>query len=802
MASRIAGITIEIDGNTTKLTKALNDVDKSLRTTQSNLKDVNKLLKMDPGNADLLKQKQELLSRAIADTKSKLDTEREALSQLKEADESPEVREQMAALERQIAADEQALQKLEGESKSFGSVAKQQFQAAGSAMQEVGDKVKAAGEKIKSFGQDVTTHVTGPLVAAGAASVAAFNEVDEGMDTIIAKTGATGDAAAEMGEIMNNIATSIPTDFATAGAAVGEVNTRFGLTGDELEKLSAKFVKFANLNGTDVSTAIDTAQAAMAAFGLSAEDASGFLDTLNKAGQDTGISVDKLAQDMTTNAAALKEMGFSASDSAFFIANLNKQGIDSSTVMTGLKKALQNATKDGKTMDEAMAELQTSMANATTDTEAAQMAMDLFGNKAGPALAQAINEGRLSFDALGTSIDDNLGNIDSTFDATLDPIDQFKLTLNDAKIVLAEVGNTIMTAVEPVLEQVSEKIKELKARWDALSPQTQQAIVKAAMLAAAIGPVIMVVGTLVSSIGSIISVAGSLVSGLGAVVGFLGGPLTIAIGAAVAVGVLLYKNWDKIVEWAKKLKEQVGAAWDNLKTKISGAVDNIKNNVTQKWNAIKTTVGNVMNNLKTDVQNKLNNIKQAYVNNGGGIKGVVAASMTAVRQYYATAFNAIDSLTGGRLSAIKAKFSSVFESVKNVVRNAINAIKNMFNFSWSLPKIKLPHISITGKFSLSPPSVPKVSVSWYKKAYDDPILFTRPTVIPTASGYKGFGDGSGAEVVMGLNKLQEMVGGGISPERIYEAVRAGAQDATRTIYLNSRELTRGLKSIGVVFNEG
>ena len=802
MASRIAGITIEIDGNTTKLTKALNDVDKSLRTTQSNLKDVNKLLKMDPGNADLLKQKQELLSRAIADTKSKLDTEREALSQLKEADESPEVREQMAALERQIAADEQALQKLEGESKSFGSVAKQQFQAAGSAMQEVGDKVKAAGEKIKSFGQDVTTHVTGPLVAAGAASVAAFNEVDEGMDTIIAKTGATGDAAAEMGEIMNNIATSIPTDFATAGAAVGEVNTRFGLTGDELEKLSAKFVKFANLNGTDVSTAIDTAQAAMAAFGLSAEDASGFLDTLNKAGQDTGISVDKLAQDMTTNAAALKEMGFSASDSAFFIANLNKQGIDSSTVMTGLKKALQNATKDGKTMDEAMAELQTSMANATTDTEAAQMAMDLFGNKAGPALAQAINEGRLSFDALGTSIDDNLGNIDSTFDATLDPIDQFKLTLNDAKIVLAEVGNTIMTAVEPVLEQVSEKIKELKARWDALSPQTQQAIVKAAMLAAAIGPVIMVVGTLVSSIGSIISVAGSMVSALGSVVGFLGGPLTIAIGAAVAVGVLLYKNWDKIVEWAKKLKEQVGAAWDNLKTKISGAVDNIKNNVTQKWTAIKTTVGNVMNNLKTDVQNKLNNIKQAYVNNGGGIKGVVAASMTAVRQYYATAFNAIDSLTGGRLSAIKAKFSSVFESVKNVVRNAINAIKNMFNFSWSLPKIKLPHISIKGSFSLSPPSVPKVSISWYKKAYEDPILFTRPTVIPTASGYKGFGDGSGAEVVMGLNKLQEMVGGGISPERIYEAVRAGAQDATRTIYLNSRELTRGLKSIGVVFNEG
>lgn len=759
MANRIAGITIEIDGNVTPLQKALQGVDKSLKTTQNNLKDVNRLLKMDPGNTDLLRQKQKLLTDAIKDTKSKLDTEKEALEQLKAADKTPEVTRQMEALERQIIEDEQKLKSLKQEMSDFGSVSAQKLKAAGDQMKEVGDKIKGVGDKITGLGNGITTHVTAPIMAVGGLAVASFNEVDEGLDTIIAKTGASGDALDDMQGILENIATSIPTDFATAGAAIGEVNTRFGVTGQELEDLSGKFIKFAELNGTDVSGSIDAVQAAMASFGVETSSAGDVLDILNKAGQDTGVSVDQLASNLLTNATALQEMGFGLNTSVGLLANLEKNGVDSSAVMTGLKKALSNATKEGKPMSEALSELQTSMENASTDTEAAQLAMELFGNKAGPAIAQAVQDGRLSFDELANTVTGFGDSVDTTFENTLDPIDRFKLTLNEAKLTGAEVGTTLMEILEPALIKVQDVVATLRDKWEALSPEQQDMITKMIMIAAVVGPVISIIGTLIGSIGSIITVGGTLVSGIGAVIGVLGGPLTLAIGGAIAAGIAIYKNWDKIKAGAAQLKENVNAAWDNIKTNISNAVGAARDAVSQK-----------MEDMRNLAQTKLDAIKNAYSSAGGGIKGVIAATMEGVRQYFTTGYDVINNLTNGKLDAIKNKFSSVFSNVRNTVSGAINFIKGLFNFSWSLPHIKLPHFSISGSFSLVPPSVPHLSIAWYKKAYDDPFLFGAPTVMTTPFGLKGFGDGNGGELVYGR-------------ENLMKDIAAAAGDRTTNFYI-------------------
>lgn len=240
------------------------------------------------------------------------------------------------------------------------------------------------------------------------------------------------------------------------------------------------------------------------------------------------------------------------------------------------------------------------------------------------------------------------------------------------------------------------------------------------------------------------------------------------------------------------IKTTVSEKWNSIKTTVGNVVDNIKTAVSEKWNAIKTTVGTVATNIKDTVSEKfnqvketmgtvmqaakdtisekLNNIKAAYEEHGGGVKGIVAASMEAIKGYYSAGYTFIDNLTNGKLSAmvdtiksklesakntvsnilnaIKDKFSSIFESAKNIVSNAIEKIKGFFNFKWELPKIKLPHFSITGKFSLNPPQIPKFSVEWYKLGgvFDEPTLF-------------GYGDGKigglgedGAEAIVPLER--------------------------------------------------
>ena len=172
---RIKGITIEIGGDTTKLESALKNVNKEIKETESKLKDVEKLLKMDPGNTELLSQKYKMLQQEISATKDKLNTLKEASKQADQALKDGSIsKDQYDALQREITETEQKLKSLEQEYKNFGSVQAQQVAAAG-------EKMKEFGGKVESVGKGLTTHVTLPLAAVGAAGVKNFAEVDKTM---------------------------------------------------------------------------------------------------------------------------------------------------------------------------------------------------------------------------------------------------------------------------------------------------------------------------------------------------------------------------------------------------------------------------------------------------------------------------------------------------------------------------------------------------------------------------------------------------------------------------------------------
>ena len=539
MAGRIAGITIEIGGDTTKLQSALKGVDAQLRTTRTSLRDVDRMLKLNPTSTQLLTQKQQLLKQSIQATKERLTTLKDALAQMdaKGVDKNSK---EYQNLQREIMATEGKLKSLEQEYSRFASVTGAQMQAVGAKMQELGGKITAAG-------QAVTRDLTAPIAALAGVSVKSFAEVDKGMDAIVKKTGATGDALNEMKDSAKNLATSIPTDFQTAGDAVGQVSTRFKLTGDNLENVAGQFVKFAKLNNTDVTTSVNTVQSAMAAFGVQTQDVGSFLDTLNAVGQNTGADMNRLASEMTTNAASLKAMGYSASDAANFLGQLSVNGIDSSQVMSGLKKAFSQATKEGKPLDQALAELQDTMKNADTDTEAYAAALDLFGNRAGPALASAIRDGRLSLEMLGTSLEDNVGNIDKTFENTIDPIDKFKMAVNQAKVAGASLGGSLLNTLTPMIEKLQVILTNLGDKFNSLSPRQQEMIVKFGLIAAAIGPVIMIVGKLTSGIGLLVSGIGTAVSkltALGTGAGLAVNPIVACVAAIGALGVATYKSYE------------------------------------------------------------------------------------------------------------------------------------------------------------------------------------------------------------------------------------------------------------------
>lgn len=798
MADRIKGITIEIGGDTTKLSKALQGVERELKSAQSSLKDVNNLLKLDPGNVDLLRQKQGLLNDAVKATEEKIRQEREALEQLKNTPGFDATSKDAQALERQIIADEQALKGLKDQVKDFGSVAAQKFEA-------VGQKIKEVGDKITGIGTSLSMKVTAPLTAVGAGAIASFKEVDAGLDTVITKTGASGDALADMQERVKNLATSIPTDFQTAGDAIGEVNTRFGLTGDELEDLSGKFIKFAQLNNTDVSSSIDNVQAAMAAFNLDVSDAGDVLDILNKAGQDTGVSVDKLAQDLTANAAAFKEMGFGVNSAAGFLANLNKNGVDTSSVMAGLKKALVNAAKDGKTMDQALAELDERMSTASTSTEAMQAAIDLFGAKAGPQLAAAIQEGRLSFEELNNVVRDTTDNVANTFDATLDPIDNWQTAMNQAKLAGAELGGALQETLAPMVERLSEFTGNLTKKFRALSPEQQQLIVMIGLVAAAIGPVLVVIGTLISSIGSIVAAIGPVISAIGTVIGVLGGPLTAAIVAAIAVGALIIKNWDEI-------KAAISNAIEAIKTGIQNFASAVQEKWKAFWDAVKSIALTMWDGIKSVIEFRINLIKTVITTVMNAIKTVFSTVWNAIKTVVTTVVDAIKTNVGGKIEAIKTTVTTIFENMKTAVSNTFTAMKDFIFgiFDSVVEKVSAVWDFISGIVSKiggalssigdSANQAQSASVQSYASAYNNPVMFTKPTVLPTLNGFKKFGDGNGAEVVLGMSKLKELVQGGGSTNNINVVVNAApGMDETAVAQKAINMLTLEMRRQGAAF---
>ena len=842
MAGNIKGIKIEIDGDTQPLQKALKNVNKAATDATQELRQIDKALKFDTGNVTLLTQKQELLQKQVSTTKEKLETLRQAQSQVEQqfksgnigadqyrafqrevettknvlkgyegklanvnqalaengnatqsnksqlqnlqkeqnrlASESEKVVSSFKLQESQLGANASESEKLALAQKKVGAqssiVAKQienlekqleltkqeygensveankmeaQLNQAKTAYSDLSQEMKnlgsagkqAAGnlaetnnllkaELLNQFSEKLAD-ISQKLVDFGKSALEAFRQVDEGMDTIVTKTGATGDSLKEMQDIASNIATTIPTDFSKAGEAVGEVNTQFGLTGDALKDASIEMIKFAEINGTDITNSTISASKALEAYELSTSDLEKVLDSTTYTAQSTGVSVDDLMKKAIEGAPQIKMLGLSFEEGVALLGQFETSGVDASSALSGLTKAAGSYAKKGKTLKEGLVETIDKIKNTTSETEAMGLAMEIFGAKKAPQMIDAIKRGAFDFQTFSEAAENSVGSVSKTFEATLDPIDKFKTAQNSVTLAMSELGAAIAETLAPVFEALGNMVKDMAEWFSGLPGPVKEFIVilgGVVTVAGILVPIFLTlqaaavalgtsIGAMIAAAAPIIGIAALIVAAIAAIVigikylwdtneGFRDAVMTVwnaimeVINRVVSeVSNFIMSMFGVVVNWWTENQELIRTSaetvWNAIQTVIDavmtflgplieGAWANIQLVITTAWEVIKTVVETAINVVLGIIKAVMQIITGDWSGAWETIKGVFSTVWDAIQSISQTVMGALQSYISNTLNAISGAVSSIWNGIKATVEFVLTSIYNNVTNTW------------------------------------------------------------------------------------------------------------------------
>ncbi|EOW1885222.1 phage tail tape measure protein [Enterococcus hirae] len=500
-------------------------------------------------------------------------------------------------------------------------------------------KIEEAGEKVKGVGEKMSIGVTAPIVAAGAAGLAAFSEVDEALDTIITKTGATGDQADRLSQSFENVGSNTHLPLQTVGEAIGEVNTQFGFMDKKLEDSTNYLLQYAEINDTDVSQSAIFARQAIEAYDMSYDDLNSVLDVTTKTSQNTGQSVDDLMQKAIDGAPQIKQLGLSFGEGVTLMGQFEQAGVDSSAALSSLSKATVTYAKDGKTLSQGLGELQDKIKNASSETEAINAAAEIFGNKGGPRMADAIKRGTLNLEDLAKVASESGGSVGSTYEATLDPIDKVNMAMNNAKLAMASVGESVQIALLPFFELAIDALQRFKIWLDSLDQGQKNMLVTIALVVAAIGPLLVILGTLMGSITKIVSGVKSFIGIWQTLSGFLAtNPFVLVIaGIALLIAgfVLAYNKvkWfhDGVNAFFKGISDVAVEVFKFIGGYISGVFEGIVVNFMNFYNAGKRMLTGFIDFITGIFTGDWSRAWQGLVDIFGGIfDGIVAVGKAPI----------------------------------------------------------------------------------------------------------------------------------------------------------------------------
>lgn len=704
MANRIKGITVEIGGDTTGLDKALKSVNKSIRESESALKDVNKLLKLDPSNTELLSQKQKILRQEIEQTETKLSALKEADKQAKKQLESGDLgQDKYDALQREIVETEEKLKSLKD---TTGS--------ASSTLASVSAKTGEFGSKAKDLGQKLLP-VTAAVTGIGAASASMAMDFDDAMSQA---AGALDKPIDQMDELRHlAIQTGQDTIFSAtdAGNAITEL-AKGGLTEAQIEAGALQAtMDLAASSGMELGDAANVVVQAMGAFGLSASDAAQSANALAGAAAASSTDVEPLTQGLSQCSAMAHNAGWSIQETTAALGMFADAGIVGSDAGTSLKTMLQRLAAP---TDTAAAEMESlglnvrdSQGNMLGATEIAQQLQDKLGGLDAATRDAALQTifGSDATRAATVMMNNGADGIQKYISATTDQTSAQRMAnsqMSDTSRAIEEMKGSLETAaisigttLSPIIQDLANFISNLADKFSNLPGGVQKFIVAIAGIAAAVGPVLIVIGQISTGISSITGafsklstitkIIGPIKTALSGLFSFISAnPVVLVISAVIAALVLLYTKceWfrdgvntiiNAVIGFFKQLPENISAFFEsikekfqNLKDSISTVFDNIKNAISNAWNAI-------LNNPV--VQSIVNTVSGLFTN----MKDTLSGIWDGIKEYASGAWELIKNVVLGPVLAIIDLVTGDFDQLKSDLENIWNNIKEAFSKIWN-----------------------------------------------------------------------------------------------------------------------
>ena len=660
----------------------------------------------------------------------------------------------------------------------------------------IGNKMQTAGKKIEGVGKALApiSAIAGATLGASVKSASDFTDAMAKVSTLVDTSKVSVDDLSKVFLDLSNASGKSATELAEAGYQALSASVPV----EKLGQFTKTATDLAKVGFTDTSTAVDVLTTAINAYSMETEDAESIATKLVKTQNLGKTTVDELASSMgkiiptasamnvdidnlTAGYVSLTKQGIATAEATTYMNSMLNELGDSGTTVGGILKeetgmSFQECMDSGMSLGDVLGVLKKHADdNGTAFNE-------LWGSaEAGKASLAILNGGVDEFNGTVSTMKENTNELSEGLNKLNTPSAKVRKSLNQIKNSGIQLGTAFLTAVAPVLDKVSAGIEKATTWFNSLDEGTKQNIATMLLFVAGLAPVLIGIGKFIALVGSVITAIGTItsaISGVGTVLAGLGiavNPIGLIVGAIalLAVGFVYLWNtsesfrnfwinlWNVISTTVMNIVSSVSAwlanAWNAIRNTAVNVWNSLRSGVTNIINGLKSTITNVWNNIKSTVTNVMNNIKTTITTAWNNAKTTVTTSVNGIKTSISTALNSAKSTVSSIFSSIKSSITEKINGAKTAVTTAINNIKSAFNFSWHLPHLALPHISISGSFSLTPPSVPHFGISWYKKAMEDPWLFTKPTLFdvnPITGTAKGAGE-AGNEMMYSHSKLME-----------------------------------------------